>query len=387
MKPSSRTDFPRAHYIRSNAQFAAAAEQIARELVHDPLLAVDTEANSMYAYRERVCLIQLSTRSTDYIVDPLSGIDIAPLGEFFADSAIEKVFHAAEYDLICLLRDFGFTFSNLFDTMIAARVCGTKNFGLGPLLNEIFGVEADKSHQRDDWGARPLSAESLLYAQMDTHYLPMLRDHFADLLSQLGRWEDAVEQFAYASQVDLVLREFDPEGYWRLAIPNQLTRRQTAVLRELYLMREEMARDRDVPPFKVIQDKTLVALAQQEPESLADLEQISYGQTRRIGLAVLEAIKRGKVTRIPNPPQPDPPDDPAVVDRYSALREWRKNRALERGVESDVIVPREALWTLALEFPDSVDKMVHIQGLGPWRLNAYGVDILAVLNRFRAGQP
>src|SRR5690606_29531 len=132
----------------------------------------DTESNSLYAYRERVCLIQLSTRSRDYILDPLIIVDMSPLAPLLADPGVEKVFHAAEYDLICLHRDYGFIVNNLFDTMVAARICGYKAIGLGSLLSEFLGVELDKRHQRDDWGERPLPPDSLRYAQMDTHYLP-----------------------------------------------------------------------------------------------------------------------------------------------------------------------------------------------------------------------
>ena len=137
---------------------AGKLKTLARALAQEPLLAIDTESNSLYAYRERVCLIQLSTRTADFILDPFDLPDLQPLAPLFANPAIEKVFHAAEYDLMCMKRDFGFVFRNLFDTMIAARVCGRKQIGLGALLNDLAGVPVDKSHQRDDWGRRPHSA-------------------------------------------------------------------------------------------------------------------------------------------------------------------------------------------------------------------------------------
>lgn len=377
---------PKPILVRTSTQLREMLARLRNELAHTPLLAVDTEANSMYAYRERVCLIQFSTRLTDYIIDPIAGFDVTPLGELFADPAIEKVFHAAEYDLICMKREFHFTFNNLFDTMIAARVTGMKNFGLGPLLEELMQIEVDKSHQRDDWGHRPLPKDSLIYAQRDTHYLPALRDFFAERLTELNRWEDAHESFIELAEVNGVAREFDTEGYWRLAIPNRLTRRQTAILRELYLLREDIAKNRNTPPFKVMQDKSLVALAQAAPESLGEMERVNgvaYSATRRHGLAMLEAIERGKSARIPSPPRPEPPTDPVIVECYTALREWRKTRALERGVESDVIISRETLWTLAERRPKTLDEMGSIRGLGEWRLAQYGDEILEVTRRYR----
>jgi ribonuclease D len=353
-------------------------------LKNEPMLSIDTESNSLYAYRERVCLVQLSTRQHDYILDPLIIVDMTPLGPLLADPAIEKVFHAAEYDLICLQRDYGFTVNNLFDTMVAARICGHKSVGLGSLLAEFQGVEMDKRHQRDDWGQRPLPPDSLAYAQMDTHFLPALRDRLAADLTALGRWQEATEAFAEATHVNLPDISFDPEGYWRIGMPNQLTRHQMAILRELYLLRESLAESRDLPPFKVFPDKTLIQLALAEPHKLGDLNDIdgmSPAQIRRYGKQVLTAIERSDKSRLPAPPSRQPSADPVVVECYSQLREWRKLRAQERGVESDVIVSREALWTLAHRHPTTVDAMRDIEGLGPWRIEAYGEALLEVLKR------
>ncbi|MFO7321622.1 MAG: HRDC domain-containing protein [Chloroflexota bacterium] len=371
-----------AKYIRKYEDLARLAERLRNE----PLVAVDTESNSLYAYRERVCLIQISTRTEDYIIDPLIIADMQPLGPLLADPAVEKVFHAAEYDLICLRRDYGFVVNNLFDTMVAARVCGHKQVGLGSLLSEFLDVEIDKSHQRDDWGQRPLPPDSLLYAQMDTHYLPVLRDRLADELTRLDRWGEAQEAFHEATQVTTPDTSFDPEGYWRIGLPNQLTRRQMAILRELYLLREQIAEKRDLPPFKIFTDKTLVQLATIAPQTNGDLRGVpgmTAAQVRRYGRALLRAIERGSKARLPDPPERSPAADPEIVDCYTMLREWRKNRAQERGVESDVIISREALWTLAHRQPETLDDMRDIQGLGPWRLETYGPELLDIVRRCR----
>ena len=374
---------PQPTYIDSAEKLSA----LVRALADEPLLAIDTESNSLYAYRERVCLIQLSTRAADYIIDPLKIQSMQPLAPLFANARIEKVFHAAEYDLMCMKRDFGFVFRNLFDTMIAARICGLKLIGLGNLLAEFAGVAVDKSHQRDDWGQRPLPTESLLYAQMDTHYLPRLRDHFTAELARLGRLEEAAEAFFDVCRVPPARSlEFDPDGYWRISLPNNLTRRAAAILREVYIARERIAEERDVPAFKVMSDKALVAIAQRAPMTLSELSQVDgipSIQVRRYGRILLDAVGVGMHARLPTPPTPDPPADPLVVERYTALREWRKARALERGVESDVIISKDALWTLAERAPDSLDEMDDVPGLGPWRLGVYGVELLEVIRRYR----
>jgi len=165
-------------------------------LAREPRLAVDTEANSLHAYREQVCLIQFSTPQTDYLVDPLSLDDLTHLAPLFSDQGIEIIFHAAEYDVLGLQRDFDFSFSNLFDTMLAARTLGYKQVGLGRLLADKFNVDVDKHNQKADWGQRPLTPGLIDYARLDTHYLIALRDILEAELREKGRWELAQEDFA-----------------------------------------------------------------------------------------------------------------------------------------------------------------------------------------------
>jgi len=375
--------FPPALYIEHDKNL----KQLVKKLRNESLLAIDTESNSLYAYQERVCLIQLSTRTHDYIIDPLRIADMSPLGDLLADPKIEKVFHAAEYDLMCLKRDYDFTLVNLFDTMVAARICGVKALGLNRLLAEYCGVNVDKSHQRDDWGQRPLSEEGLLYAQMDTHYLPELRDKLSDLLGQHGRIEEAIETFIEASEVTPPEHTFDPEGYWRMAIPSGLNRRQSAILRELYILREEIAKERDCPPFKVFADKMLLAMAEASPRNVSELERIRglpVAIAQRYAHELLEAIERGKRTQLPPRPRRASVVDPVVAERFTALRDWRRERAESRGVESDVIISKDALWGLAVKAPTTLDGLQGIPGIGPWRLATYGEELIKLIIRLRA---
>jgi len=320
-----------------------ALAQLAGALAREPLLAVDTESNSLYAYRERVCLIQLSTRTADYIVDTLALDDLAPLGALFADPAVEKVFHAAEYDIICLKRDYGFAFSSLFDTMVAARILGEQAFSLGSMVAARLGVTLDKGHQLDDWAQRPLSASHLRYAQLDTHYLPALRDVMYSELEAAGLLPEAHELFDELCATAVPDTSFDPEGYWRIAKPHHLAPRELAVLRELYLLREELARQRDRPPFKILSNQALVELAQAAPRTLAELQMVSGVGSRLVArdgerlLAAVQAGRRAPPPRRPRRPARERPAAPEVLERYQALREWRRDRAHARGVESDII--------------------------------------------------
>jgi ribonuclease D len=368
-------------YIDHDTDFRRLVKQLSTE----PLIAVDTESNSLYAYRERVCLVQLSN---DYILDPLRIADMSPLGDVLADPKIEKVFHAAEYDLICMKRDYGFKLTNLFDTMVAARILGQKFIGLNRLLGEYLGVDADKSHQRDDWGQRPLSEEGLRYAQMDTHYLPQLRDILLKQLEEKDLLTEARETLTEACDVPVVVNEFDPEGYWRIGTPNDLTRRQMAILREVYLLRDRLARERDCPPFKVFNDQVLIGLAENAPVTTNELHRIkgmTSQQVRRYGRMLLQAVERGRRGPTPHPPARPPDLDPDLVERFTVLREWRKLRAEQRGVESDVIISKEALWAVASKIPVTLDDLHGIEGLGPWRLSAYGEELLKMMQPFHNG--
>lgn len=350
----------------------------------EPLLAIDTESNSLYAYNEQVCLIQLSTRETDFIIDPLMIENLDALGDLIADPAIETVFHAAEYDIMCLKRDFQFSFNGLFDTMVAARICGAKQLGLASMLEEHFDVRANKKYQRANWGERPLTPDMLHYAQLDTHFLPRLRDYWREQLIAMERWTEAQEVFAELTAIPAAEPHHDLDAYWRINGANKLKPRQMAILQELYRYRDEMARRRDQPPFKIMGDRTLLELATLAPRRTQDIQGISgmsHAQIRRYGEGILQAVQDGLQARPPRrPPSPPRPTD-AVIARFEALHTWRKKRAQRRGVESDVIVSKDALWALARLAPQSEDELERIQELGPWKTQMYGAEILSVIAR------
>jgi ribonuclease D len=357
---------------------AAGLERLLAALAGAPAVGVDTESNSLHAYRERVCLIQFSIPGGDYIVDPLvfdatgGAAALQPLGPLFADPARQKVFHAAEYDVICLKRDFGFEINNLFDTMSAARTLGWTQLGLGALLEARFGVQLNKRFQRANWGQRPLTAELLDYARLDTHYLVRLRDELAEALRAAGRVDEALEEFARLERVAGAnggAPGDDEHAFWRVNGARDLKPAQAAVLREAWRYREQQAHRADRPPFKIMGDETLLAVAEAEPHSMADLKGLpgmTPSQMRRHGAQLLATVRRGLAGPPARPPRYErEPDE--VRERYERLHQWRKARAKARGVESDVIVPREALWELARRNPRSLAELEAMAHLGPWR--------------------
>ncbi len=368
-----------AAYIEDPAGLAAALTRLREQ----PRLAIDTESNSMYAYRGRTCLIQISTPDEDLLIDTLALGDISALGDVLADARIEKIFHAAEYDLICLKRDFDFDVSGVFDTMAAARVCGYQRIGLGNMLQDLLGVPHSKKHQTDNWARRPLPASYRRYAQMDTHYLLPLRDALHAELAARDKLDEAYEYFADVTNFELKSLDFDPDGFWALSKPGALDDRQMAALRELYILRDELARNRDQPPSRMMSNKALLQVAKsmpRRPSELKNMRGLPKWLVRRHGHEVIEAVRHGAESQLPLAP-PRPARVPNhIAERYNALYNWRRQTAQQRGVESDVILSKDALWQIARRKPADIEDLRGIDGLGPWRRGEYGAALLQVLN-------
>lgn len=351
-------------------------------LLRYPRLAVDTESNSLYAYRERVCLIQFSTGESDYLIDPLALDDLSPLGEVFANPQIEKIFHAAEYDLIGLKRDFGFSFANLFDTMLAGRILGRNATGLSSMLENEFGITLDKKYQRANWGKRPLPRDLLDYARLDTFYLLPLRERLAEELQQLGRWELAREDFHRLCFTAVPQTNGTP-NCWRIPGSRDLSPQEAAVLHELCHYRDQKAREANLPVFKVLSNESLLQLALAQPhnlDALAASGALSPRQIQRHGEGLLRAIHRGQRATPLYPPNgiTRPADD--ILQRLEALREWRKQAGRTLGVPSDVILPRDVLEEIAHTCPRTLNELASVMHDLPWRFEQFGKQILAMIS-------
>jgi ribonuclease D len=359
-----------------------ALQLLADALMTQPRVAVDTEANSLYAYHERVCLIQVSIPGANYLVDPLALDDLSPLTPFFEGPAVEKVFHAADYDLIVLLRDFGFVTEHIFDTMWAARVLGWPKVGLADVLAAHFDVEVNKRYQRYDWGLRPLDPEALRYAWMDSYYLLPLREIQKAELEETGRLEEAQEIFDYLTATVTLPADSPGRFFWRIKGLHALSDYDQRVLYQLYLWREEMAAGLDRPPVKVMANLRLVRIARMQPRTRNELAAagLTPGQIRRFGGSLLKVLRHEPPADLPDPPQHERPAD-AVLDRFQALKAWRKDVAQVRGVDSDVILPNAALWQLAEHPPKNLDDLLDVAGIGPWRQSTYGPDLLELVAR------
>ena len=344
--------------------------------------ALDTESNSMYAYHYQICLIQVSTEEQDVIIDTVALRELEPLARLVAREDIEITMHAAENDILLLNKDFGWTFGNIFDTLWGARILGWSHPGLASILKERFGITLDKRMQRTDWGKRPLSPEQLAYARLDTHFLLPLRDEIERELRAAGRWEEAQEVFADLRHIRW--KERESPSFWRLSGIRDLEPQQQAVLKALFDWRERRAEQRNLPPYRILRNEVLVALAREMPHTEAEMRRIP-GFPRRfpphLARKLLDVIRRGK--NAPPPPLPlrnggQRPDE-ATLARYEALRHWRTEKARARGVDPDVVMTNDKLMTIARGHPKSLDALESLGVLGPWRLQAYGEEILSVI--------
>jgi ribonuclease D len=270
---------------------AQGIEALVEQLAAEPAVALDTESNSFHVYRERVCLIQISTRTTDWVVDALA-VDPRRLAPILA-GAPALVLHGADYDVRCLKREYGFALPGLFDTMVAARRLGCKELGLSALVERHFGVRLAKAHQRSDWGRRPLTPEQVKYAALDTHFLLPLHDILARELHERSLLDQARKEFERVAAVEPRPKVFDPEGWKRLKGAQDLDARGRAVLRGLWIAREERAGALDRPPFKVMPEQAMIEVARRRPRSEEELLRVP-GVTpvvlRRMGGATLTVI-------------------------------------------------------------------------------------------------
>ncbi|RJP52138.1 MAG: ribonuclease D [Anaerolineaceae bacterium] len=355
-------------------------KKMVEDLASQSRVAVDTESNSLHAFREQVCLLQFTSAKTDYLLDPLELKDLAVLAPIFADPKIEKIFHAAEYDLICLRRDFGFTFANLFDTMQAVRVLGYPAVGLDRLLGDKFQIKMDKRHQKANWAARPLTQDQIHYARLDTHYLFDLRDVLELELREKERLVFALEDFNRACLLEEQKQRSNGESWERFSGRKDLSLRELTIISQLCKWRDREAEKLNRPPYKVVMDDVFVALAKNPPEQKVDLSAagLSEKQIKLWGDQVLGAIRRGMEAPLVERKQVERKNE-AVLRRLEKLKAWRKSIGLEMKVESDIILPKPYLGMLSENPPKTLDELRDLMKDTPSRADRYGVQILKVL--------
>ena len=326
-------------------------------------IAVDTEADSLHAYPEKVCLIQISTVAGDELVDPLSDINLVPLLE--ALGGHELLMHGADYDLRLLEKHHQFIPASIFDTMLAARLIGEPHFGYSALVEKFLGVKLEKGPQKANWAMRPLTERMANYARHDTHYLKPLVDKLKLALEQKERLAWQQESCARLISDCTQPRPDDSDSVWRVKGSHLLGRLALAVVRELWRWREREAIAANRPPFFVLSHEVMVdiaaAAASQGP--VASLVPRHLSERRRAGIA--EAVKLGlKVApddfpQIPQRINRRPSD--AEHRRSLELQKRRDAHALALGMDPTLIASRATLLALAQNWDTHADELMNWQ--------------------------
>jgi ribonuclease D len=275
------------------AKEAKQLNRLAIELEKETEIGVDLEADSMFHYHEKICLIQISTPEQNIIVDSLAINDLSPLAPVFSNPKIRKVFHGADYDIRSLYRDSKIKVRTLFDTHIAAKVLGLEETGLAALLKDKLGIVTDKKYQRRDWSKRPLSPAMLAYAVRDTcHLLPLSRilDRELQAKDRSMVFEEECERQARVRPAPLDKSPL----FMKFKGARKLRPRDLAVLDSILRLRDDMAKRKDRPPFKILGNEQVMEIAKRKPatkEELGRIRGVSARQVAILGPSILKRIK------------------------------------------------------------------------------------------------
>jgi ribonuclease D len=366
---------------------AEALEGLVQQLAGVAEVAVDTEGDSLHHYPARLSLVQLAAPSGEsWLVDPLAVEDLRPLGAVFGDPRTTCVFHAGDNDLVEFKRRHALPFARLFDTSVAARFLGAPALGLDVLLTTYLGVDLPPSRQKDDWSERPLSEAQLRYAAADVDHLLPLKARLVEELERAGRLAWVEEECAALASQAVAERTVDPDAYVSMKGARDLSARGRAVLRELYELRETLARRLDRPPFKVFNDDVLVRLAVAVPDDREQLGTIA-GMTPRViarwGADLLAAVARGRAVPedalpvLERRPRPNVPA--AVRKRIEVVRAWRAEASTRFALEPGVLLPNRLIGLVAEAAPRTPEDLARVEGFRRWRLDAFGAELLAAL--------
>lgn len=369
-------------FIANQHDFDAAMARVAQQ----PVVALDTEADSLHSYFDKVCLIQMSIPGEDLIIDPLCKFDLAKFGEILANRNITKILHGADYDLRILNRDFGFTIANLVDTMVCSQLLGYEAFGLAALLDRHFGYKVDKKHQRADWAMRPLPPDMLEYAATDTRHLILLAERLRDELSALGRWEWAVEEFARLELIRFNEKDSDEEPFRRLKGLGALDRRSLAVVRALYDYRDGLAREADKPPFKIFSNDLIFEVAKVKPETTQEfhlIKGVSGYHRGRYGRDVVRLVLESLA--IPEEELPEKSEtktwlrDREMEARIERMKKARDTIAKELKVDASLLAPRHVLATVAEVQPEEPADLDRVSVMRNWQKALLGQALIDAL--------
>lgn len=348
-------------------------------------IAVDLEADSMYHFKEKVCLLQMATHDINVVIDPLKIHDLSPFKPIFENRGIKKIFHGADYDVRSLYRDFNININNLFDTQLACMFLGIRETSLEAIVKKCFKVRLDKKYQRKDWSQRPLSKDMMAYAAKDTLYLLPLAEILEEKLKKLERLSWVNEECLYLSKVRHAAANQEPL-YLRFNGAGRLDSRSLGTLEALLQYRKKIARKEDRPLFKILGNHSLMKLATTKPVNLSMMEKanaLSPRQIRIHGDAIIDLINRTlKVPRGSLPVYPRKkasPFAPQIPQRAKAIKTFRDSMANKLKIDPALLFNKALLTAIALQNPKNRKSLQAVPGMKNWQKNVFGEKIISIL--------
>lgn len=364
----------------------AGLKDIAKKLRKEKAVAVDLEADSMYHFKEKVCLLQLATEEKTIIIDPLEIEDLGSLKSLFINSDVKKIFHGSDYDVRSLYRDFGIEINNLFDTQLASMFLGLKETGLDAVLKNRFNVNIDKKYQKKDWSQRPLSNEMMEYAAGDAMYLVPLARILENELEEKNRLFWVREECEMLSKVRPVLSDSNPL-FLKFKGAGRLEKRCLAVLEALLQFRFRIAQQKDKPLFKIIGNGPIMKIAIAKPVSLRQLERrqaLSPFQIKMYGDALVGVIN--EAIKIPEKDLPVYPRKKgqalkrSTQKRAKALKAWRALKAKDLEIDPSLIFNNFLINCIATRNPVDIEGINAINEMKNWQKEEFGKAIVGILD-------
>jgi len=362
-------------------------QRLANDFISEKTIAVDLEADSMFHFSEKICLIQIASAKTVALIDPLKIKDLSCLRPLFFQEDIRKVFHGADYDVRSLYRDFGIHINNLFDTELACRFLGMKETGLEAVLNNLFDVRLDKKYQKTDWSRRPLPENMLEYAVKDVLHLIPLSQYLTGRLENAARLSWVEEESRLLSGVRPLDTDHQPL-YLRFKGAGTLGPRKLAALEELLQFRRRIAKKEDKPLFRILGNQSLLRIAGLMPCSLKALdasEILGKKEMRTYGAAVVESV--AKARKFPQKDLPVYPRKKCLIlsdeekKRMKALAFWREEKANLLKIDPFLISSKALMVAIAKKNPRLKQDFESLQEMRQWQKKEFADDLLDVLRK------
>ena len=361
----------------------------AAAMAKEKVIAVDLEADSMFHFKEKVCLIQVATTKENLIIDPLKINDLSPIKPLFYNPGIKKIFHGADYDVRSLYRDFNIEINHLFDTQLACMFLGFNKTGLDAVLNSRFNVRVDKKYQKKDWSQRPLPKKMVEYAAMDINYLVLLAEELEKELKIKNRLFWVNEECEYLSKVRHSSNHNMPlyskvKGHRKLDFPS------LAVLETLLEFRRRMAQKKDLPLFKILSTHCLKKISLEKPSNIGALKSIhvlSGKQISMYGDSIINVINDSPAgpkknmpayhcKSVPSLPAPNP-------EKLKMLKKWRDATAKKVQIAPGLLCSNALLASITIQSPKDINALAQIKDIKKWRTNVFGLEIIAQLHRIQ----